>query len=44
MFESSALLKEILKYKPRARWLYSLDAKYSFFSQIPPPPELAVLP
>jgi hypothetical protein len=42
--QSSSLLKEVLKHKARARWLYSLDAKYSFFSQIPSPPELAVLP
>ena len=42
--ENSALLKTIMLYKKQARWLYCLDAKYSFFSQIVSPPELAVLP
>ena len=36
-------LKEMERYKPQAKWLYSEEPAYSFQSGIPLPPDLAVL-
>ncbi len=37
-------VQEMVKYRTRTRWFYSLDPKYAFLARVSIPPELAILP
>jgi len=38
------VLNEIDRFKPFTQWLYADNLSYSFYSRIPMPPQLAVIP